>query len=109
MGELDAWLTENKPKRKSKFINQWLKVGEEFIGIYEAVRKTSNNYGRTVHYIFYGEDYEQIFDNHNPKIAAIFVCIPFQSRVSIKKVLKDGIPQFEVKLLNTLEDEKISP
>lgn len=106
MKNLTSWL-DNDWHRKSKFINQRLNGGEEFIGIYKAANKAKNNYGKTIHYIFDDGSGEcPIFDSHNPKIAEILGSIPFESRVSIKKVPKEGRFFFNVKLLNTLSDEE---
>lgn len=81
-------------------------VGEEFIGIYKALNQAKNDYGKTIHYVLADESGEVIFDSNNPKIAAIFAYIPFESRVSIKKVPKNGKFFYDVKLLNTLKDEE---
>ncbi|MFY9401981.1 MAG: hypothetical protein WAQ07_01020 [Candidatus Omnitrophota bacterium] len=105
MEDLSKWLNEGKPQKKTKFINQILKVGEKETYIYQAVRKAEGKFGKTLHYIFNSLDGELIFDSKNPKHAEIFKSITFGSRVSIKKVFKDGRTQYEVKYLNSAEDE----
>ena len=106
MEDLNSWLSDGKPEKKTKFINQRLKVGEEYIGIYKGVEKAVGRYGNTLHYIFYGDDGDEIFDCKNPKIAAIFMVIPFDSRVNITRVVKNRRETFEVKKLSSPEDEK---
>lgn len=106
MKDLVGWLSNGKSQRQSKFLNQRLRAGEEFIGIYKAANKAKNNFGKTIYYILADESGEVIFDSHNPKIAEIFGSISFESRVSIKKVPKDSRFFFDIKLLNTLQDEE---
>ena len=109
MENLVGHLEEGRPERQSKFLNSKLSVGKEFIGIYKAARKTENSYGRTIHYIldgiFEGEDREWVLDSKNIKVAEIFYSIKFDSRVSIKKVSRDGRIYYDVRLLNNIEDE----
>jgi len=107
MEDLSNWLSEGMPQKKTKFINQLLKVGEEKTFIYKAVRKAMGKFGKTIHYLFYSPNGELIFDSKNPKHAEIFQCIPFESRVSIKKVFKDGRTIYEIKYLNSIEDEDL--
>jgi hypothetical protein len=106
VGELAGWLNEGKPQKHSKFLNQRLRVGEEFIGIFKAANQAQNNFGKTIFYILENESGEVIFDSHNPKIAEFFSYIPFESRISIKKIFKNGKFFYDVKLLNTLQDEE---
>lgn len=102
-----SWLNDGKPKKSSRFINHRIGPGEEFIGIYEAATKATNNYGKTMHYRFIGENGEPlIFDSNNRRIAAAFICFPPKARVSIKRVFKNGKFVFDVTLINTLEDEE---
>jgi hypothetical protein len=105
MKNLVSWLDDGQHK-KSKFLNTRLRAGEEFVGIYKAANKAKNNYGKTIHYILAGESGEVIFDSCNPKIADVFTSTPFGSRLSIKKVSKNGNIFYDVKLLNTLQDEE---
>lgn len=106
MKDLTSWLNDGKPKKQSKFLNHRLRVGEEFIGIYRAANKAENTFGKTIHYLLTDHSGDAIFDSNNPKIAEIFAYIPFESRVSIKKVPKNGKFFYDVKLLNTLKDEE---
>jgi hypothetical protein len=109
MKNLASWL-DNGRHKKSKFLNHRLNAGEEFIGIYKAANKAENNFGKTIHYILTGESAGEfgdwIFDNHNPKIAEIFGSIPPGSRVSVKKIIKNGKFFYDVNLINTLKDEE---
>ncbi len=106
MTDLTNWVNDGNSQRQSKFLNQRLRAGEEFRGIYKAANKAKNNFGKTVHYILACESGELIFDSHNPKIADIFGSIPFDSRVSITKVVRNGKFFYDVKFLNTLQDEE---
>ena len=99
--ELISWL--GKPERKSKFVNKYLSVGEEFIGIYTGALPTTNSYGKTVHYLFLAGDREMIFDNKNPVIAEKFVAIPFNSKVKIRKFSKDGRILYDVTPIRPLD------
>ena len=109
MEDLSLWLNDGKPPKKTRFINKLLNVGEERVYIYQAVRKSEGKFGKTLHYIFASPSGgELIFDSKNPKHAEQFKLIRFGSRVSIKKSMKDGRIQYEVKYLNSAEDESFS-
>lgn len=105
--DYETWLNDGKSKKLSRFINSRLGPGQEFIGIYKTARKAKNSFGNTMQYVFFSNTGDElIFDSPNPRIAATFACFPFNSRVSIKRVLKNSRFVFDVALVNTLEDEQ---
>ncbi len=106
MKDYMSWLNEDKRKRQSKFLNQRLKVNEEYIGIYRAAKKAKNNYGNTFHYYLINASGGIIFDNNSTRIAKIFSITPWESRVFIKKIMKNEKIIYEVKPLNTVKDEE---
>jgi hypothetical protein len=102
--DLVGWLGSNKGKSRSKYINHRLSVNEEFIGIYDGARATTNNYSKTVNYIFRTDKgQELIFDSRNPKILETFKSIPFGSKVSIRKLLREGRHIYSVSPIQLLD------
>jgi hypothetical protein len=109
MKDYEIWLNDGEPaKNQSKFINQRLKIDDEIIGILVGMRNTTNNFGKTIHYILSTKEGELIFDSKSKKYANFFFSINLQSRVGIKKVIKNGRQQYEARLINTPEDELYS-
>lgn len=96
MNEVFAWLDDGRPKRKSKFINHLLDMGQEFVGTYVEMRTAENSYGRTVHCVFYDGKEESIFDTKNKEHLAKFDGLPSGSKVKIKKLSEDGCMRYEV-------------
>jgi len=99
-----AWLSDGKPKSKSKFLNQRLEVGDEYVGKYTGARRATNNYGKTMYYIFYDNGTESIFDSKDILIAQVFASTPVNSTMLVKKVFKDDRIRYEVKPVDTDSD-----
>jgi hypothetical protein len=88
-----------EPKKKSKFLNHLLEVGDEFIGIYQGWVKTRNNYTDTKHYKLEknGEDF--ILDSRDNEVFRALNRVRPQARVKIIKVYKENRVRFEVESL----------
>ncbi|MCF7875353.1 MAG: hypothetical protein K9L87_04665 [Candidatus Omnitrophica bacterium] len=106
MKEYEFWLNDGqKKKNSSKFLNQRLEIDEEIIGDFIGKRQATNSFGKTYHYVINTREGEYIFDSKNRSHAEFFFSIKFYTRIAIKKVLKDGRKQYELRVINNPEDE----